>query len=92
MKVKNHTFLTDENLAFIQRLASAENVDCVGIKNVQKNHVIFYKNGVNIEMIHESLQRVDNWIGGLIVYKIVGVGEQIQMPTNEYRNSRIIQK
>jgi len=89
MSVKYSNLLTDENLRFAQKLASSENVDCVAINTYSKDTVVFYKNGVNIELIHSDLQRIENWVGGLIVYKILGQGQPIpEKQMSEYRQAK----
>lgn len=88
----NQLFLTDDNAAFVQRFAAEQNLQAVGVKTDTKNHVAFYKNGINQTVQHENLELVPNWLGGIIVYKIINIGEQIVLPPNEYRNSKILRK
>lgn len=90
--MRNPFFLTDENAAFVQRFEAEQNLQAVAVKTATKNHVIFYQHGINQTVQHENLEFVPNWLGGLIVYKIINIGEQIVLQPNEYRNSKIIQK
>ena len=89
MNIKHTNFLTPENLQFVQKLASAQNIDCVAVNTYSKDTVVFYQNGVNIEIVHKDLQRIENWAGGLIVYKILGQGQPIQeKQISEYRAAK----
>lgn len=84
----NPYFLTDENAAFVQRLEAEKGLQAVGIKTDTKNCVIFYQNGMNVEVEHENLESIE-YLGGRKVYKVVGIGEQIVFPPNEYRNAKL---
>jgi hypothetical protein len=93
MSVKYQNFLTIENAAFCQKLAASENVDIVGINTDTKNTIICYRNGVNVPILNDNLQRVDNWVGGLIVYKILNQGEPIpEKLMSEYRKAKANEK
>ena len=87
--VKYQNFLTDANLAFCQRLAASENVDIVAANTHTKDTVICYRNGVNVQITNENLQRIEDWVGGLIVYKILNQGEPItEKEMNLYRAAK----
>ena len=83
--------LTDENAFFVQKLCAEKQISAVALKCDTKNMCIFFKAGENIEVEHENLQRTPI-LGGRIGYKVVGIGEQIQVQPSEYRNAKILQK
>lgn len=72
--VKYQNFLTADNLAFCQRLAAANNLDIVAANTHTKDTVICYRNGVNVQVTNENLQRVSDWVVGVIAYKILNQG------------------
>lgn len=87
--VKYQNFLTPDNLAFCQRLAAAENVDIVAAKTYTKDTIICYRNCVNVQITNENLQRINDWVGGVIAYKVLNQGEPVPAKeVNLYRQAK----